>query len=120
MGPRCWGPRGALSFDLPVLNWNGGPVARGEAEARLAEYKHAAAARRIDAAVRTAYDQWAAAVTRARFFDLQYVPTAQSVEQMAREGFAAGKTGLLPLIEAERALLDAQLNRVEALYAMEE
>ena len=38
-------------------------MARAEAEARLADFKHAAAARRIDAAVRTAYDQWAAAAT---------------------------------------------------------
>src|SRR5262249_9918965 len=46
-GPRCVGPRGALSFDLPVLNWNGGPVARGEAEARAAELKRAAAAQHV-------------------------------------------------------------------------
>ena len=38
---------------------------------------------------------------------------------MAREGFAAGKTGLLPLIEAERALLDAELGRVDALFAVQ-
>jgi cobalt-zinc-cadmium efflux system outer membrane protein len=116
---RCWGPRGALSFELPVLSLNGGPIARAEAEARLAELKRAAAKRRIDAGVRSAFDQWRAATTRARFFDLQYVPTAKSVEQMAREGFAAGRTGLLPLIEAERALLDAQLGRLDALYAVQ-
>jgi cobalt-zinc-cadmium efflux system outer membrane protein len=116
---RCAGPRGGLTFDLPVLNLNGGPIARAEAEARLAELKRVAAARRIEAGVRAAFDQWSAATMRARFFDLQYVPTARSVEQMAREGFAAGRTGLLPLIEAERALLDAQLARIDALYAVQ-
>jgi outer membrane protein TolC len=38
---------------------------------------------------------------------------------MAREGFAAGKTGLLPLLEAERAMLEARLGRAEALYAVQ-
>ena len=30
-GARCVGPRGALSFDLPLFNFNGGPIARGRA-----------------------------------------------------------------------------------------
>jgi cobalt-zinc-cadmium efflux system outer membrane protein len=119
MGPRCIGPRGALSFDLPMLNLNGGPIARAEAEARLAELKARAAEARIDGAVRTAYENFVAATARARFFDSEYVPGARDVEAMAREGFAAGKTGLLPLIEAQRAVLEAHLGRAEALFALQ-
>ena len=115
----CVGPRGALSFDLPVLNLNGGPIERAEAEARLAELKARAAGLRIDSAVRAAYENFTAAAVRARFFEEEYVPNAILVEQMAREGFAAGRTGLLPLIEAERAVLDARLGRTEALYAVQ-
>ncbi len=116
---RCVGPRGALSFDLPVLNLNGGPIERAEAEARLAELKAAAAAVRIDSAIRSAYENFTAAVARARFFDAGYVPAALEVEAMAREGFAVGRSGLLPLIEASRAVLDARLGRTEALYAVQ-
>lgn len=118
-GGRCVGPHGALSFDLPILNLNSGPIARAEAEARLAERKQVAAATRIEAAVRASYQAFTAARERARFFDQSYVPAATSVEQMAREGFASGKTGLLPLIEAERAVLDAELGRAGALYAVQ-
>jgi len=118
-GPRCVGPRGALSFDLPVFNWNGGPVARAEAEARAATLKHDAAALRIERQVEAAYASFAAAVTRARFFDTRYVPGATQVEAMAREGFAAGRTGLLPLIEAQRALLDSRLGQTEARFAVQ-
>jgi cobalt-zinc-cadmium efflux system outer membrane protein len=118
-GPHCFGPRANLGFDLPIFNLNGGPIAKAQAEARAAEFKLAAAQLRIRAQVRSAYEQWTAATVRARFFDQQYVPSAATVEQMAREGFSAGKTGLLPLIEAERAVLDAQLGRVEALFAVQ-
>jgi cobalt-zinc-cadmium efflux system outer membrane protein len=118
-GPRCVGPRGALGFDVPLFNLNGGPVARAEAEARAAAFKLAAAEMRTATEVRAAYEQWSAATARARFFDQQYVPSATMVEQMAREGFSAGKTGLLPLIEAQRAILEAQLGRTEALFAVQ-
>jgi cobalt-zinc-cadmium efflux system outer membrane protein len=118
-GARCVGPRGGLSFDLPVFNINGGPVARADAEARAAGIKRDAAARRIETQVRSAYESFAAATTRARFFESRYVPSATQVEAMAREGFAAGRTGLLPLIEAQRSLLDSRLGQTEARFAVQ-
>jgi cobalt-zinc-cadmium efflux system outer membrane protein len=118
-GPRCVGPRGAISFDLPVFNWNGGPIARAEAEARAAGIKRDAAWLRINAQVRAAYESFQAATTRSRFFDTRYVPSATQVEAMAREGFAAGRTGLLPLIEAQRSLLDSRLGQTEARFAVQ-
>ena len=118
-GPRCVGPRGALAFDLPVFNINGGPIARAEAEARAAGIKRDAVALRIAAQVRAAYESFTAATTRARFFDTRYVPAATQVEAMAREGFAAGRTGLLPLIEAQRSLLDSRLGQTEARFAVQ-
>jgi len=118
-GPRCVGPRGALSFDLPIFNINGGPIARAEAEARAAGIKRDAAWLRIAAQVRAAYESFQAATTRSRFFDARYVPSATQVEAMAREGFAAGRTGLLPLIEAQRSLLDSRLGQTEARFAVQ-
>jgi outer membrane protein, heavy metal efflux system len=118
-GERCVAPRGALSFDLPLFNLNGGPIARAEAEARAARIKQGAAAQRIAMQVRAAYESFTAATTRARFFDTRYVPSATQVEAMAREGFAAGRTGLLPLIEAQRSLLDSRLGQTEARFAVQ-
>jgi outer membrane protein TolC len=118
-GPYCVGPRGALGFDLPIFNWNGGPVERAESEARLAQTKAIAALVRIESAVRAAHEALLAARVRARFFETEYVPNARAVEAMAREGFASGKTGLLPLIEAERSVLEAQLGLTEALFSVQ-
>ncbi|MDB4968879.1 MAG: tolC [Myxococcales bacterium] len=115
----CVGPRGGLAFDLPLFNLNGGPIARAQAEARAAELKRNAVSRRIETAVRAAWATYSAATTRARFFESRYVPSATQVESMAREGFAAGKTGLLPLIEAQRALLDSRLGQTEARFAVQ-
>jgi outer membrane protein TolC len=115
----CVGPRGVLGLDLPIFNWNGGPVERAEAEARLAEAKSRATLVRIDAGVHSAWENLSAAMVRARFFDREYLPNASEVETMAREAFAVGKSGILPLIEAQRALLDARLGRSEALFAVQ-
>ena len=115
----CFGPRGALSFDLPILSLNGGPIARAEAEARLADLKLNAATVRVNAEVQSAWESFQAATARARFFDAEYVPAATSVEQMAREGFTEGKTGLLPLIEAERAVLEARVGKAEAMFTVQ-
>jgi cobalt-zinc-cadmium efflux system outer membrane protein len=119
-GPRCFGPRLNLGFDVPVFNLNGGPHERARAEARAADIKLAATWRKVETTLRSAYESWSAATVRARFFDTEYVPAAERVEQMAREGFTAGKTGLLPLIEAERGLLDAQLGRAEAQFSVQQ
>lgn len=113
---RCVGPRGGLSFDVPVFNLNGGPIARAEAEAHLADTKRAAVLARLEASVHAAFEILGAATARARFFDGEYLPAATRVEVMAREGYTAGKTGLLPLIEAERALDEARLGRAQALF----
>jgi cobalt-zinc-cadmium efflux system outer membrane protein len=114
----CPGPRGGLSFDLPLFNLNRGPIDRAEAEARVAEAKARAVRVRLDAALHAAYATFTAATIRARFFDTEYEPAAERVEAMAREGFTTGKTGLLPLIEAERAVLEARLGRANALFAV--
>jgi cobalt-zinc-cadmium efflux system outer membrane protein len=113
---RCVGPRGALSFELPVLNLNAGPIARAEAEAQLATTRYRVAAWRVETLVRAAWQRWSAARARARFFDETYLPSAISVEAMAREAFATGRTGLLPMIEAARAVLEARIGRTDALY----
>jgi cobalt-zinc-cadmium efflux system outer membrane protein len=115
----CVGPRGALGFDLPILNLNGGPIERAQAEGKLALAKAAAIEIRVTSGVRSAWEALSAARLRARFFDLEYVPNATEVEAMAREAFSVGRSGILPLIEAERAVLDARLGRTEALFAVQ-
>ena len=117
--PNCIGPHVGLSFDLPVLNLNGGPIARAEAEAQLAELKLRAASLRVEIGVRGAYQALSAAVTRARFFEAEYLPKAISVERMAREGFAEGKNGLVQVIDAQRSVLEARLGLVETQFAIQ-
>lgn len=116
---HCLGPRAGLAFDVPILNQNSGPIARAEAEASQLELRRAATEYRVRAAVQSAYRSLDAARVRARFFDERYVPSADTVEQMAREGFSAGRTGLLPLLEAERAVLEARNGRSAALFAVQ-
>lgn len=115
----CVGPRGIIGFDLPIFNWNRGPIDRATADARLADAKAVALKARIEAEVKTAYTSFSTALVRVRFYDDQYVPTATEMVQMAREGFALGRSGILSLIAAEQAVLQARLGRIDALYAVQ-
>ena len=115
----CVGPRGAIGFDLPILNLNGGPIEKAQAEGRLAMLKAVAIETRVTVGVRAAWEALSAARVRARFFDVEYLPNAVEVETMAREAFSVGRSGILPLIEAERAVLDARMGRTEALFAVQ-
>ncbi len=116
---RCATPRGALWLDLPIFNLNRGPIRRAEAEAQLADAKARVTRIRIQTAIRIAHTNLEAAIVRARFFDDEYRPAAVRVEAMAREGYTTGRTGLLPLIEASRAVLEAQLGRAAALFSLQ-
>jgi cobalt-zinc-cadmium efflux system outer membrane protein len=116
---HCLGPRATLSFDLPVLNLNSGPIARAEAEVALVDLKMDAARRRIETEIRSAHASFDAASIRAHFFDERYVPAADRVAAMAQEGFSEGRSGLLPLLEAERSVLEARLGRAEALFQLQ-
>jgi cobalt-zinc-cadmium efflux system outer membrane protein len=116
---RCVGPHGALGFDFPLFNLNRGPIERAEAEVRLADAKATAIETRVSSGVQAALQNLQAAVARAHFFDVEYLPSAVEVESMAREAFSVGRSGILPLIEATRAVLDARLGRTEALYAVQ-
>ena len=116
-GYYCVGPRGGIGFDLPVFNLNGGPIARAQAETRLADSSARRSARIETASARPT--RVGRGGVRARLLRQPATSRRDAVESMAREGFSAGKTGLLPLIEAQRALLDSRLGRTEARFAVQ-
>jgi cobalt-zinc-cadmium efflux system outer membrane protein len=112
----CVGGRGALGLPLPLGNLNGGPIARAEAEERVAEAQAELARLGIRAAIASALTSLEAARRRVRFYDDEYLPAAVSAANRAADGFRTGRTALLPLLEAQRAVLDARTGRVAALY----
>lgn len=116
---RCLAPHLGLAFDLPLFNWNRGPIERALADKERESLVREASRVRIDAGIRSAFDGWVAANERARFYGEELVPVATAVEAMAREGFATGKSGLVSLLEAERGVLEARVGRVNALAAMQ-
>jgi len=117
---RCVRPYGVLAIPLPTLDLNRGPIEIANAEAQMAAASITVTRQRIEVEARVALDRLRAAGERARFFDDEYLPAAQRVESMAEEGFRAGRTGLLPLVEAQRALQQAKLGRTGAWGAVQE
>lgn len=103
-----------LSVPLPVLNRNQGAIAatiarRGEAERRRAGFLA-----RQRAEFQAAYNALRRADISLQSLDERIIPAAQSVFAATTIGYQAGKFNLIDLLDAQRTLFEAQLQRVSA------
>jgi outer membrane protein, heavy metal efflux system len=106
---------GSLGLSLPLLDRKDG--ARDGARARLerTRIEHAALARRITLARAGAYDALARALETATILRERSLPRAQAVHAAVQEGYRRGKFSLLDLLDADRFLLQARLETIDAL-----
>lgn len=116
---HCVGARGTLSFDLPILNQNGGLIDEAEAQAALTDRMLEELRDQKSTQIRALYAQLLAAKKRVALYSKQYIPASDDIVEMARGGFLEGRSGLLPLLEAERSVLEARLGRTEALFEVQ-
>jgi cobalt-zinc-cadmium efflux system outer membrane protein len=108
-----------LAFPLPILFWQ---HTRGEiAQSQYRERELAATERDLRASigeeVRTAYATASAALLQARYIRDALLPAAQDAFRAASAAYAIGGSSALEVIEARRALLDAEAQYTDALAA---
>lgn len=108
------GLRYGLAFDLPVLSWNGGRVHQETAQASVAEAQGQAALLRLTGEVRAARSRWAAAASRARFYADEFLPAAQRLFEMARQGYELGRAPLFAVLQAQGEVSQARSRSVDA------
>jgi cobalt-zinc-cadmium efflux system outer membrane protein len=108
----------AINLELPIFDQNQAQVAK-------AEFRYAQALRRlegvsahVDQQVRGAYEHYAMAQDTARLYRTELLPLRETGLDLARESFAAGKTGFLSVLEAQDRLLATRREYVERLEAV--
>ena len=115
-GDLALGP--AIELELPIFDQNQAQIAK-------AEYRYAQALRRLEGVtanvgqqVRGAYERYAMAQDTARLYRTELLPLREASLDLARESFAAGKTGFLSVLEAQDRLLATRREYVDRLEAV--
>jgi cobalt-zinc-cadmium efflux system outer membrane protein len=103
-----------LSLDLPILNQRQGPIAKADAQRRLAEASLEQDQRKLRADLVDAYRRAEAAAKRLSALRDEVLPSMKEAYQMTDEGFRSGRIDLLHVLDAQRAYLDARLSEVDA------
>ena len=106
-----------LSFEAPVLNQRGGPIAHARAEERLATWTTETELRRLAADLTAGYRQSESAAARARTLTDEVIQALEEARRMTEEGYRDGRVDLLRVLEAQSAVRDAKIASIEARAA---
>jgi cobalt-zinc-cadmium efflux system outer membrane protein len=106
------------SLPIGVYDTNRGNIERAEAE-RLAADREIAAARlaRVRDTVRL-QARIATSAAEASRIEAEVLPKAEEAVALVRDGFNRGGFSYLDVIDAQRALIEARIRRIEALKAL--
>lgn len=111
---------GGVSVEIPLaLRSRAGAVREGQANVAVAEAARARTADAVSLDVRTAQVRYSGQAAAVGVIDAQLLPAAHARVDAARAAFAAGMEGVRPLLDAERAALEAEIRRVQALAALQ-
>lgn len=115
-GVLALGP--AIELEIPIFDQN-------QAQISKAEYRYAQALRRLEGVsahvvqqVRGAYERYVMALDTARLYRTELLPLRETSLDLARESFAAGKTGFLSVLEAQDRLLASRREYVDRLESV--
>jgi cobalt-zinc-cadmium efflux system outer membrane protein len=105
-GEVALGP--ALELSLPIFDQNQAQIAKAELRYAQALRQLDGLTTRVSQQVRTAHAKYELALETVRLYDRELLPLREQSLELARESFAAGKTGFLHVLEAQNELLAAR------------
>lgn len=106
-----------ISIPLQVWDRNDGAVIRAEAERSRLRYENEALRRNIEREANTAQSQMKIAKAEVDAIEEQLLPAAEQALAFARQGYNAGGFSYLDVLDAQRLVVDARLQRNSALYS---
>ncbi len=104
-----------FGLPLPLYNRNQGNIAAAQAEVGRAVADVARAQNDLAGRLATAFGQYAAARQRAERYRTQILPDAREAFRLALEAFRIGQFDYLRVLQAQRAVAEANLVYVRAL-----
>jgi outer membrane protein, heavy metal efflux system len=104
-----------VAMNVPLFNRSQGEIAASEATIVQIHARRDAARRTVESAVFSALARIEAQRQRVESFRTRVIPTATELADLAEESYKSGRSPLLMLIEAQRALRDAKRDYLDAL-----
>ena len=111
-GSWAFGPR--VEVEIPVFDQGQGPIGRAAAELLIGQHDYVDSAVRVRSAARRAFNRHRTARARAVFVDDTFVPAREAVLRETLLQYNAMNVGIFQLLDAKRALVDAQQQGVRA------
>lgn len=108
----------AFRLELPIFDQNQAQLAKAEFRFSQALRRLEGMSVRVSQQVRGAYERYAMAQETARLYQKELLPLQQASLELARESFAAGKTGFLSVLEAQNRLLATRRDYVVRLESV--
>jgi cobalt-zinc-cadmium efflux system outer membrane protein len=102
-------------MSVPLFNRSQGEIAASEAAIVQIHARRDAARRTVESAVFSALARIEAQRQRVESYRTRVIPAATELADLAEESYKAGRSPLLVLIEAQRALRDAKRDYLDAL-----
>ncbi len=109
--PNSFNP--GIQFELPVFNRNQGRKARARADLENAAYQYLATRQRVALDAANAYDRYQQARHSYQIWAAATLPALEEAVQLSISSYRNGDISYLPVLEAQRQLLNAKLRRVE-------
>jgi len=109
--PNSFNP--GIQVEIPVLNRNQGRIARARADMETAAYQYVAARQRIALDVSNAYNRYQQAWLSYQTWAGGTLPALEEAVRLSQSSYRNGDIAYLPVLEAQRQLLNAKLRRVE-------
>jgi cobalt-zinc-cadmium efflux system outer membrane protein len=104
-----------VAMNVPLFNRSQGEIAASQATIIEIHARRDAARRTVESAVFSALARIEAQRQRVESFRTRVIPAATELADLAEESYKAGRSPLLMLIEAQRALRDAKRDYLDAL-----
>jgi cobalt-zinc-cadmium efflux system outer membrane protein len=104
-----------LSMPIPLFNRNQGNVLAAARRSDQARDLRNATELRLRTEIQTTLEQWQTANAEVKAFDQTILPAAQSAVDSATRGFEMGKFGFLDVLDAQRTLISARSQYIQAV-----
>lgn len=104
-----------LSIPIPILNQNQGNIAKARAEVTKASHDQRVNELALGSELTKSLETQQAAFTQATMLKESILPEAENAFSLSNNGYQAGKSAYLEVLDAERTLTDVRLQYIEAL-----
>jgi cobalt-zinc-cadmium efflux system outer membrane protein len=106
-----------VAVPLPFRDRNEGAIARAQSERSRLRYEQEAVRRNLEREANMARSQMSIARAEIEAIDSRLLPSAEEALAFARQGYSAGGFSYLDVLDAQRIVVQARLQRISAFHS---